>query len=363
VCAPDNFFTLFTFLWEKTMNATKFQLVLLSAVLAVAMSAPAWADPLPGEILKFAQEPMIETPILNNNGVTSLYYGHDELSTAWAIPGSQNQYQGVYMADDFADHFKDPVVHVTWWGSYLNERQNPDFKRASRFLISFETDIPAYTDPATGEVVPSRPGAPILSQIVNLGPLAPQSGTFTEDFVRGPDPILSESLYKYNAELHCPFPEQEETVYWLKIVALDDTPQQDPLHSLQWGWHNRDYTIHDPLASTPLTGPVSPGEYIEGFVGPATAPTPVWHFQDDAVQGAVGISLVGPDLCDVEVGQDGWAPQRYIDDIDGPSPIGLYSKDLAFHLYTQQVPEPATIALLCMAGFVGLVVSFRKHKK
>jgi hypothetical protein len=348
--------------WRKTMKATKFLLVLLLAVSSVAMSAPAWADPLDGEILKFAQEPMIKTPILNNNGVTSLYYGHDELSTAWAIPGSQNQYQGVYMADDFADHFNDPVVHVTWWGSYLNEHQNPAFKHATKFLISFETDIPAIIDPAGGPTIPSRPGVPILSQIVNFGPLAPASGTFDESLVRGPDPILGESLYKYNAELHCPFPEQAETVYWLKIVALDDGPQNGQPDSLQWGWHNRDYTVHDLLASTPLTGPVFPGEYIEGYVGPATAPTPVWHFQDDAVQGAVGISLVGPDLCDVEVGQDGWAPQRYIDDIDGPSPIGQYSKDLAFHLYTQEVPEPSTMALLGIAGALGSMAVIRKRR-
>jgi hypothetical protein len=344
------------------MNATKFLLVLLLAVSAVAMSAPAWADPLPGEILKFQQDPMIATPILDDNGTTNIYFGHDELSTAWPLPGTQHQYQGTYMADDFADHFDSPVVHVTWWGSYLNERQVPDYKHATKFLISFETDIPAFTDPATGEVVPSRPGVPILSQIVNLGPLGPQSGTFTEDLVRGPDPILGESLFKYNAELHCPFPEQKETVYWLKIVALDDVPQNHPPANLLWGWHNRDYTVNDPLASTPLTGPVSPGEYIEGFVGPATASTPVWHFQDDAVQGAVGINLIGPDLCDVDVGQDGWAPQRYIDDIDGPLPIGQYSKDLAFHLYTQEVPEPSTMALLGIAGALGSMVVIRKRR-
>jgi hypothetical protein len=46
------------------------------------------------------------------------------------------------MADDFADKFSSPVVHVKWWGSYLNKFTTPNFP-VDKFLISFESDIPA----------------------------------------------------------------------------------------------------------------------------------------------------------------------------------------------------------------------------
>ena len=61
-------------------------------------------------------------------------------------------------------------------------------------------------------------------------------------------------------------------MYWLKIVALVDVPpgcpfpdpDQPPTFVPRWGWHNRDYTIMDPLASTPPA--VVPGEHIDGFL-------------------------------------------------------------------------------------------------
>jgi hypothetical protein len=301
------------------------------------------ADPLPGEVPKFIQKPMINTPIVEG-GQTNVYYGHDELSTAWANPTAPDTYRGIYMADDFADPFNTPVVHVTWWGSYLNpEGTNP--RKVDKFLIAFESDFPATPDSS------SHPDKLLLSQVVTAatGPLTPGSGTFIETPISGSNPL--EPVFQYNAELHCPFPQQPDTVYWLKIVALDDLPVDDPA-ALQWGWHNRDYTVMDPLASVPPK--VSPGEYLNGVL-PTEPPTPIWHFQDDAVQGEIYAAVQGP--CDVPLDQIGYLPQNYLPPHDGPSLIGQYSKDLAFGLYT--VPEPATWVLLGMS-MIGLLAMRRK---
>src|SRR5262249_55941822 len=151
-----------------------------------------------------------------------------------------------------------------------------------KFLIAFESDIPQ----GPGQTF-STPGTVLDWDVVNLGPLSSGSGTFTETLVRGPDPVLGESLYKYNAELHLghEFQEQADKVYWLKIAALVDVPQPIvqpvPPGTTQWGWHNRDYTIQDTLAST--SPAVNPGEFQDGVVPGTTQP--IWHFQDDAVTG------------------------------------------------------------------------------
>jgi hypothetical protein len=309
------------------------------------------ADPLPGEVLKFQQLPL-------NNGLTPYYpaplpggapyYGHDELSTATRTAPNA-PWQGVFMADDFADKFSTPVVHVRWWGSYLNDfHGTPTFPGVKQFLISFESDVPANPNNPF-----SRPGTPLLNQIVTLGPLAPGSGTFTEKRVTTPEMAgmpPREALYEYNAELNLDkfFPEQRDTVYWLKIVALVDAQQDGPI---QWGWHNRDWSIPDPLASTPPA--VVPGE---GIIGTVADPikgftSPVWHFQDDAVSG--GITVFPTAVANMpSVEQFGYAPERYLFPWDGPDIISQFSKDLAFELYTQ-IPEPSTVLLSCI-GFAAI---------
>src|SRR5262245_943972 len=76
------------------------------------------ADPLPGQVVKFDQSPMSATTVAGQ-----VYFGHDQLSTAYGVGNTTNpplNYQGTFMADDFADKFTTPVVHITWWGSYLN---------------------------------------------------------------------------------------------------------------------------------------------------------------------------------------------------------------------------------------------------
>ncbi|MCC7084915.1 MAG: hypothetical protein IT427_07900 [Pirellulales bacterium] len=320
------------------------------ATIALCLSAATttFADPLPGrDILKFEQLPLdnVTYPVADpatGQTVDMTYWGHNELSTAYGRPnpsGGLPVYVGTFMADDFADKFSSPIVHVKWWGSYPT--YNPDFP-VNRFLISFETDVPAQPGSF------SHPGQPLLNQIVERGPLSIGSGTFTETPFSPGGPPLNEQVFQYNAELalNLPFPQQPDTVYWLKIVALVDDPTgvvTDPIHPptniTQWGWHDRDYTKTNGLASTPPL--VNPGEYLDFFV-PNTPGVRGYHFQDDAVTGTVSVDFnpVTPGALFPTVVQDPFAmtPTNYLDTIDGPPGISQYSKDLAFALYT--VPEP-----------------------
>ena len=335
---------------------------LIACMSAAIFTARSLADPLPGQTPKFTQQPMVNTAIGGQ-----IYFGHDELSTAYGVGTTANppvNYSGTFMADDFADKFSTPVVHLTWWGSYINDTTpTAPQPHAQKFLIAFESDIPA----STGQPF-SRPGQVLNYDLVTLGALAPGSGTFTETLVRGPDPVLGEALYKYNAELHLgrQFNEQPDTVYWLKIAALVDVaqsvPQPVPPGTTQWGWHNRDYTITNSLAST--SPAVNPGEFLDGVV-PGTN-IPIHHFQDDAVQGNVLFTPGAPQLTDAIV-QSNLAPTTYqflnsggVGPIDGPPGIEQHSKDLAFSLFTP-VPEPGA-GLLLICGLFGCGVKRRRGR-
>src|SRR4030095_2818134 len=108
-----------------------------------------------------------------------------------------------------------------------------------------------------------------------------------------------------------------------------------------------------PLASTAPA--VVPGEFVDGNVPGTTQP--IWHFQDDAVQG--DIRYTPGALAPFDIVQLSPTPQNYVfvnsagvGPIDGPPGIEQHSKDLAFQLYTT-IPEPGTCLLLvCRA--VGL---------
>jgi hypothetical protein len=304
-----------------------------SMLLAVGILVPglrAWADPLPGEVLKFSQLPLGGSP-------NSPFPGHDELSTATLSPAS-GQYTGTFAADDFADTFSTPVVHLDWWGSYL---QDPNNAPVTQFLISFESDVPAGPN---GNI--STPGKVLASEVVTPGASPTAPGHFTQAAVAGGS--TAEPLFLYNAELATPFAEQPNTVYWLKIVALTN-----PGDGILWGWHNRDYTQMDPFAS--VAPQVNPGEVNIG-----TAANPIWHFQDDAVTGAItyfpAIASTGAEgiLQESQFARLSYNPSTDGIGVAGAAPI---SEDLAFNLYTV-VPEPGSLGVL--AG-VGLLL--RRHRR
>src|ERR1051325_773844 len=288
----------------------------LAAVVGIG-SLVARADPLPGEVLKFQQLPLNLGLPPSEGGAP--FPGHDELSNAFNLAGA-DIWHGNFMADDFADKLATPVYHVRWWGSYIGAPPTDPQFFANKFLISFESDVPAT--PAAGF---SHPGTILNAQILNKGTLAPGSGTFTER------PIFSdgapEQLYEYNAELNFgkEFRQEPDKVYWLKVVALLDS------NNYHWGWHNRDYTKFDPLASSAPA--VSPGEALVGTVPLGGANAPVFHFQDDAVSGTVDLIRAGiNDVASLTEGD--FAPTRYAPLFDGPDQIGQFSKDLAFESYT-----------------------------
>jgi hypothetical protein len=108
------------------------------AIGVASLSITSLADPLPGEVAKFQQLPMINTAIQGQ-----IYFGHDELSTAYGVSatGAPVNYTGTFMADDFADKFTTPVVHLSWWGSYINEIPTAPQPRVQKFLIAFESDV------------------------------------------------------------------------------------------------------------------------------------------------------------------------------------------------------------------------------
>jgi hypothetical protein len=323
----------------RTTTAT-----LLGLLAVFAASNVVKADPLPGrDKLKFSQLPMDQTAV-----VGQIYWGHDELSTAYAPIGpAPTLYRGDFMADDFADTQSTPVVHVKWWGSYLNNSEQ--FGKIGKFLIAFESDV-ANPNPL-GFSYPD-PAVPAFSQIVTVGTLAANSGTFTETFKSNGGPPLGEHLYEYNAELAIPFPQLPNKVQWLKIVALVDTPvgvnPLDPTAPIaRWGWHNRDYTQKDLQASIPPL--VAPGENLQG----TAASGPIWHFQDDAVSGKVDVATFTNTtgvqvVANVNQFLQTFKPENYKDNLDGPQGIAQFSKDLAFQLFTT-VPEPASAGLMGLA--------------
>ncbi len=303
----------------------------------------AFADPLPNEELKFYQSPLNGAPppiypvgaTPQPGDIVVPFQGQDILSTVFSTPSSGTA-QGNMAADDFSDNNPLPIGHITWWGSYIDGTDPSAAPLVQQFQISLYTDVPGAVGTANTF---SHPGTLIATQVVNAGPLSYSSGTFSASplppgssgapLAPGDSPLV-----QYNAELNWlqnPFPDAfNGNVEWLSIVALEPA---DTAPTFEWGWHDRDWGISDPLAAP-------------GFDTAA----PPYHGGDDAVTGSYNgnPSLVG-----------GFVPQDYNPQYDGAES----SMDLAFALYTvpTSVPEPASIGLLGLT--IPMLLARRRGKQ
>ncbi len=309
--------------------------VLCALMFLIAMTSSARAEPLPGQVSTFLQAPLIQRQIFADT-----YFGHAEPSTMVQLPlgAPFDGYSGVFMADDFAVQSAQPIAHIRWWGAY---RENLREFGAQRFFVSIEQNNPAA----------GQPGAAILSQFLDPGPIAPASGTFTEKPIHPGGSPLNEQVYEYHGELAVPFLPQPNTVYWLKIVALAPQTGPDFQPAFQWGWRVRDYAQQNLLAPTPPA--VDPGEF--GVFSPIPEIPPIWHFQGSAAGGNLALTdhLNGPDR--FVVNQTQIQGKSYTIGWDGPSPLlQRQPLDLAFELFA--IPEPSTLSLLATALFAGPAV-------
>ena len=306
---------------------------LLPAVAAsIGVASIASADPLPGEQLKFYQSPLNDAPPgVYPVGATPLptdkpapFPGQDINSTA--ILTTAGGAQGNMTADDFSDFDPLNIGHITWWGSYLNNTNPSGAPLVTQFQISLYTNVPAVVGTSQNF---SHPGTLIATQTVNqsAGPLTSSDGMFIATPVPPgtsgvPGPAGESGLIQYNAELNWqqnPFPDAfNGNIEWLSIVAL--VPPGTTSAPLDWGWHDRDYGIADPLAAPTPEGTETPYPY---------------HYLDDAVTGSYNNGITG-----------GYVPQLYNPTYDGLSS----SMDLAFAIYSVPVPEPATLSFLALAA-------------
>ncbi len=311
---------------SNTLVGQSLALFAVAAGAAMFAAGNARGDPYPWQILKFDQQPLNN---VNING--AVYNGTDEPS--WAILNTAGSYSGPGVADDFADLYNTPVVHISWWGSYLTPTGAVP-TLVPNFQVTFESDVPVSSNNPF-----SHPGSVLLTQTLTRATTAagpPPADQFTEQAVTS-----ASNLFLYNGELSIPFPETANTVYWLKIVAL-----LPPNTTSQWGWHNRNYTLQDTLASTPPA--VTPGEHNAG-----TAASPVWSFQDDAVTSSFNYFPANGVVSETD-----YKPLFYHDGVDGPTGISSFSEDMAYQLYT---PEPASLALLA-AGGLGLLLKRKRMR-
>lgn len=313
-------------------------------VASVGIWSAAFADPLPNEQLKFYQSPLDDgppgvypvgaAPLPTDNPAP--FPGQDLNSTAITTSAGGNQ--GNMMADDFSDFNMANIGHVTWWGSYLGNTNPADAPLVTQFQISLYSNVPAI--PGTDEDF-SHPGALLATQTVTQstsGTLTYSDGEFTAQPVapgasKIPPPAGESGLIQYNAELNwqqIAFPDAfNGNIEWLSIVAL--VPPGTTAGPIEWGWHDRDYGIADPLAAPTPEGNETPYPY---------------HYLDDAVSGSYNNGVAG-----------GYAPQFYNPNVDGIDT----SMDLAFALYSVPVPEPASIGLLGLA--VPMLLARRRGKQ
>jgi hypothetical protein len=198
------------------------------------------------------------------------------------------------------------VVAIRWWGSYWDTTyvgpQGAPFIYPP-YPNSANWGDPAVVPPGTVQGfnilifgdVPARAGippwshpttAPVYIEQLPLDQVMVKETFYGVINRQG----VTETVFQYDAVLPVPFEQEEGTVYWLAIQAIDPNPA-GALLPIQWGWHES-----------------------------------VDHWNDNAVQsGYTNYAFWGWDL--------------------------LPDKDMAFEL--QVVPVPATL-LLFGSGLLGL---------
>ena len=135
---------------------------------------------------------------------------------------------GVVRADDFTSDGRE-IVAVRWWGSYINEQtQRPDgFTGPFDISFHFSNGQPHPTSlPVDG--TPLEFWMDVTAQEVFVG--TDQRGDF---------------VYRYDAPLPAPFPEDAGVEYFIDICKPTDE---------NWGWHETTIQRQDFSARSPTHG-------------------------------------------------------------------------------------------------------------
>lgn len=216
-----------------------------------------------------------------------------------------------------------PITDIHWWGSYFNgggdncfcECPDPPENPVRAFHISIHEDIPARC------WIPSHPGNLLANYVI---PFDRAGETYFGTDAQGHD------VYKYNIWLPEEFEQEQGRIYWLGIVAIlaDDTC----LFGQVWGWHTA--------------------------VQPHNLDDSVSIFNYNYETGGYWLWLPNKFLVtdDVQEWNDGIDTANFFGgECDCKPPCwDFISLDMAFELTTVPEPMTACMAVLSLAGLVGL---------